>query len=513
MKNDDPLLQVALDLTQSLPSDARYSRLLEAVRKLVPCAVAALFRLEHGMLVPLAVDGLPETILKSRFTPGEHPRLATILGSRRPVRFAGDDPLPDPFDAWLRDAEDRSLRVHACMGCGLWLENRAVGLLTMDALEEGAFDHISNTQLERIAALAAATMQTAALIDRLEEKVEKNQRVAAELQRDSFHREGSLLIGESAPIQNLKREINMVAASDLPVLILGETGTGKELVARLLHMGSPRADQAMVHVNCAALPESIAESELFGHIKGSFTGASQDRMGKFELADGGTLFLDEVGELPLSIQASMLRALQSGEIQRVGSDRTHRVNARVIAATNRDLSREVKQGRFRADLYHRLSVYPLQIAPLRERKDDIAFLSDYFLGHISLKLGVRPLRLDKEALQILQNYDWPGNVRELEHSLTRAALRASRASSKPGSLVRAEHLDGIFIQSGARVFPSRSHKTQEGFEPLTQSVLAFQKKEILRALKATDGNWAAAARLLGLHRSNLHRLAQRLGIK
>jgi len=513
MKNDDPLVQVALDLSQSLPSDARYNRLLQAVRNLVPCAVAALFRLEHGILVPLAINGLPETLLKIRFIPGEHPRLAHILGSRRPVRFAADDPLPDPFDAWLRNPADKSDRVHACMGCGLWLENRVVGLLTMDALQEGAFDNISNSQLERIAALAAATMQTASLIEALEEKVEKNQRVAAELQRDNFHREGSLLIGESLPIQTLKKEISMVAASDLPVLILGETGTGKELVARLLHMGSPRSERAMVHVNCAALPESIAESELFGHTKGAFTGASQDRMGKFELADGGTLFLDEVGELPLSIQASMLRALQSGEIQRVGSDHQHQVNARVIAATNRDLSREVKQGRFRADLYHRLSVYPLQIPALRERMDDIAFLSDYFLGQISLKLGVRSLRLDKDALQILQNYDWPGNVRELEHSLTRAALRASRASSKPGSVVRAEHLDGIFNQLRPGMVPSKHQKAQDAFEPLAQSVLTFQKKEIQRALKACDGNWAAAARLLGMHRSNLHRLAQRLGIK
>ncbi|WP_141735161.1 nitric oxide reductase transcriptional regulator NorR [Oligoflexus tunisiensis] len=513
MTQDDPLVQVALDLSQSLPTDARYSRLLQAVRNLVPCAVAVLFRLDHGVLVPLAVDGLPEALMANRFIPGEHPRLSAILGSRRPVRFAADDPLPDPFDAWLRDPEEKGARVHACMGCGLWLENRVVGLLTMDALEEGAFDNVSNMQLERIAALAAATMQTAALIDALEEKVEKNQRVAVELQRDTFHREGSLLIGESAPIQTLKREISMVAASDLPVLILGETGTGKELVARLLHMGSPRAEQAMVHVNCAALPESIAESELFGHIKGAFTGASQDRMGKFELADDGTLFLDEVGELPLSIQATMLRALQSGEIQRVGSDRMHRVNARVIAATNRDLSREVKQGRFRADLYHRLSVYPLQIPPLRDRKDDIARLSDYFLGQISLKLGVRSLRLDKEALQVLEHYDWPGNVRELEHSLTRASLRASRASDKPGSVVKAEHLDGIFMQGAAGLLLSKQQNKQDKFEPLAQSVLNFQKREIERALRACDGNWAAAARLLGMHRSNLHRLAQRLGIK
>jgi anaerobic nitric oxide reductase transcription regulator len=185
----------------------------------------------------------------------------------------------------------------------------------------------------------------------------------------------------------------------------------------------------------------------------------------------------------------------------------------VITATNRDLSREVKQGRFRADLYHRLSVYPLQIAPLRDRKDDIVFLSDYLLGQISLKLGVRSLRLDKDALQILQNYDWPGNVRELEHSLTRAALRASRATDKPASHVRAEHLDGIFNNSAAGPATAVNSRAQETFEPLMDSVLAFQKKEILRALNAAEGNWAAAARLLGMHRSNLHRLAQRLGIK
>lgn len=505
----DPLLQVALDLTQSLPTEARYSRLLKAVRSLVPCDAAALFRFDQNTLMPLAVDGLPDSILKNRFAPGEHPRLLAILDSKIPVRFPADDPRPDPFDAWLRDPAIRGDRIHACMGCGLWLEDRPVGLLTMDALQAGAFDAVTSTQLESIAALAAATMQTATLIEALEQKADRKQRVATELQRDIFRREGRQLIGASLAIQTLKSEIAMVAGSDLSVLVSGETGTGKELVARLLHIGSTRHDQVMVHVNCAALPESVAESELFGHKKGAFTGASEDRLGKFELADGGTLFLDEVGELPLSIQATMLRALQSGEIQRVGSDRLHRVNTRVIAATNRDLGREVKAGRFRADLYHRLSVYPILVPALRERKDDIPALAAYFLGQICQKLGVPSLKLSDEALQVLQGYDWPGNVRELEHSLTRAALRTVRAPL-PGTEVRVEHID-IRTETMRLQTPLPVNETR--FRPLAESTLDFQKQEILRALKATEDNWAAAARLLGMHRSNLHRLAQRLGFK
>ena len=213
------------------------------------------------------------------------------------------------------------------------------------------------------------------------------------------------------------------------MLITGETGTGKELVARQIHSSSSRADEALIHVNCAALPVSIAESELFGHLAGAFTGATKDRPGKFEVADEGTLFLDEIGELPLELQPKLLRALQQGEIQRIGSDRVHKVNVRVIAATNRNLEEEVGHGRFRADLYHRLAVFSLRVPALRERREDIPLLASHFADTSARRIGVASVRLDAIAKARLTESEWPGNVRELENLIARAALRAAATTS------------------------------------------------------------------------------------
>jgi anaerobic nitric oxide reductase transcription regulator len=208
--------------------------------------------------------------------------------------------------------------------------------------------------------------------------------------------------------------------------VTGETGVGKELVARHVHAGSRRREEAIIHVNCAALPESVAESELFGHVAGAFTGAVRDRAGKFEVADGGSLFLDEIGELPLSLQPKLLRALQQGEIQRIGSDRLHRVDVRIIAATNRDLISEVERGRFRADLYHRLAVYPIRVPALRERREDIPLLATHFADSTRRRLGLGPLRLGEDVRERLAAADWPGNVRELENVVNRAVLGPRR---------------------------------------------------------------------------------------
>jgi anaerobic nitric oxide reductase transcription regulator len=239
------------------------------------------------------------------------------------------------------------------------------------------------------------------------------------------------IIGESEAIAQLMHEIGVVADSELPVLLLGETGVGKELFAHRLHRLSRRRDRPLIHVNCAALPESLAESELFGHVRGAFTGATGERPGRFEAADGGTLFLDEVGELPLAIQAKLLRTLQNGEIQRLGSDRPRRVDVRVIAATNRNLREHVRDGSFRADLYHRLSVYPIPIPPLRERGNDVLLLAGRFLELNRARLGLRSLRLSVAAQDALRRYTWPGNVRELEHVISRAALKLlSRGASR-----------------------------------------------------------------------------------
>jgi anaerobic nitric oxide reductase transcription regulator len=314
----------------------------------------------------------------------------------------------------------------------------------------------------------------------------------------------------------LRQEIALVARSDLAVLITGETGVGKELVARQIHEASTRADEALIHVNCAALPVSIAESELFGHVAGAFTGASKDRAGKFEVADGGTLFLDEIGELPLELQPKQLRALQQGEIQRIGSDRVHRVNVRVMAATNRNLEREVEQGRFRADLYHRLAVFPLRVPPLREHREDIPMLASHFADTAARRIGASRVRLDEEALTRLVENDWPGNVRELENVVARAVLRA--AGTGPQSphdvvTIAPEHLDVTAVKPATDRPSDGDHAPATAARSLREQVAHFERRLIVEAIARADGNWAAAARALGMHRSNLHHLAARLGLR
>jgi anaerobic nitric oxide reductase transcription regulator len=228
------------------------------------------------------------------------------------------------------------------------------------------------------------------------------------------------------------KEIALAGPTELCVLIQGETGTGKELVAQALHAASARAKRPLVSINCAALPDNLVESELFGHVRGAFTGAVGDRRGKFELADGGTLFLDEVAELPLQVQAKLLRVLQGGHLQRLGSDREHRVDVRVIAASNRNLADEVRAGRLRADFYHRLSVYPLQVPPLRERGRDVLPIGGFFLEEARSRMGLGAVRLDAGAQAALLAYDWPGNVRELEHLLGRSVVKAlGRHAQRP----------------------------------------------------------------------------------
>jgi anaerobic nitric oxide reductase transcription regulator len=338
--------------------------------------------------------------------------------------------------------------------------------------------------------------------------------VARELHRSAAQVSGGEILGSSRAAVRLREEIALVAGSDLPVLVLGETGVGKELVAHQIHGASPRRDEALIHVNCAALPESIAESELFGHVAGAFTGAARDRAGKFEVADGGTLFLDEIGELPLSLQPKLLRALQQGEIQRVGSDRVHRVDVRVIAATNRDLDREVEQSRFRADLFHRLAVFPLRVPPLRDRREDIRLLASHFVDRARRRLGVGRVRVADDAFVRLAAADWPGNVRELENVISRAVLRASfgRGANEP-ILLDAAHLEPAPESTRA---PAREEPAPGAAAPplpLRVRVRAFERQMVREAVARHGGNWAAAARELGLHRSNLHQLAKRLGLR
>jgi anaerobic nitric oxide reductase transcription regulator len=500
----DPLLEMAADLSVSLASEDRYHRFVAVARRMIPADAIALLRLDGDVLVPVVAEGLRGEALARRFAPAEHPRLARILAASGPVRFT-DPALPDPFDGLFAEQGDALSRVHACMGCPLRVEERVIGLLTLDALSPTAFDRISDDIVAMLAMLAGAAIHTATLIDSLAEVETKKLLVTRELVLQSIERGGGEIIGTSDAMVRVRHEIDLLGGSDLTGLITGETGVGKELVVHAIHARSRRSEKPLIQVNCAALPEALAESELFGHVKGAFTGAHDHRAGKFEVADGGTLFLDEIGELPLSIQPKLLRVLQSGEVQRVGSDRLLRVDVRVIAATNRDLTEEVRAGRFRSDLYYRLSVYPLHVPPLRDRRDDVPLLSGHFLDLARARLGVGQLRLTPPAREALRQHDWPGNVRELEHMLLRAALRASEGRRHETIVIDAVHLglDGAAAPAAATAMT----------HPLREAVDAFQAQLITRTITECGGNWAEAARRLGLQRGNLHRLADRLGIR
>jgi transcriptional regulator with GAF, ATPase, and Fis domain len=310
------------------------------------------------------------------------------------------------------------------------------------------------------------------------------------------------IVGGSDPLLYVLHKVRQVAPSDTSVLILGETGVGKELIARTIHKESPRSGGPFVVVNCAALPPTLIESELFGHERGAFTGADRQRRGRIELAHWGTLFLDEIGELPLEMQPKLLRVLQEGEFERVGGNMTMAVDVRLIAATNRDLAAETEAGRFREDLYYRVAVYPLTVPPLRLRTDDIPLLVQHFVQHFSERRGVRIDQVPAEVMRRLQGYDWPGNVRELQNVIERAVL-----TSQGPVLQLAETL--------ANQNPTK--KTQQpavaGKPDLTLDEV--ERRYIVQVLEATEGQVSGrdgAAEILGLHANTLRYRMKKLGI-
>ncbi len=516
----NPFMAAIIPLVDDLARDdladvERYTRLLRVLRQLLPCDAVALLRLDAEHAVPLAVDGLSADTLGRRFRLDEHPRLAAILQGQGTVHFAADCGLPDPYDGLVESVHGQ-LEVHDCMGCALHIDGQPWGMLTLDALTPGQFEQVQRDRLEAFASLAAATVKAGVRITALAARLSEEQALAETWRAVAGDRAAPEVVGQSAAFKALRKEIALVAPSDLGVLISGETGVGKELVARGIHRQSARAGKPMVVINCAALPDALVESELFGHVRGAFTGAVGERRGKFELADGGTLFLDEVGELPLASQAKLLRVLQSGQLQRVGSDREHRVDVRVIAATNLDLADAVRQGRFRADLYHRLGAYPLRVPPLRERERDVLLLAGYFLEEARSRMGLRSLRLSADAQAALLGYDWPGNVRELEHLVGRAVLRALAASGtvRPRILT----VDAVALElpvAVAAVADGDDVTRSASLDPgdLRVAVEEFQRQRIAATLERTHGNWTESARLLGLDRANLNRLAKRLGLK
>jgi two-component system response regulator AtoC len=303
------------------------------------------------------------------------------------------------------------------------------------------------------------------------------------------------IVGQSASMRELFKAIGRAAATEEPVLITGESGTGKELVASALHRHGRRSDGPFVRVNCAALPEGLVESELFGHERGAFTGADRQKKGRFERADGGTIFLDEVGELPLSAQAKLLRVLQQREFERVGGTAVLRTDARVISATHRDLSKEVSAGRFREDLFYRLNVVRLAIPPLRDRPEDVEPLAKHILRGLERKYGWDGLALSAEALAMVRLQDWPGNVRQLENALARAAIAAR------GRAILPEHLAGD-LDDGPEV-PGMPAGSEAGNLPLRAILADVERRAIQRALVACDGNRTKTAEMLGVSRRHL----------
>ncbi len=315
--------------------------------------------------------------------------------------------------------------------------------------------------------------------------------------KDDLHKRWRL-IGESPVIKDLRAQIEMAAHSNSRVLITGESGSGKELVARLLHGMGVRADKPFVEVNCAAMPLELIESELFGHEKGSFTGAFEKKKGKFEMADNGTLFLDEIGDMSLQTQAKVLRVIETQDFQRVGGSSNIKVDVRIIAATNKNLKEEVKKGAFRDDLFFRLNVIPISVPPLRDRKEDIPALVEYFIGSVTAEYRQLPKKITPEAIKSLQNYDWPGNIRELKNLIERLVIMTPSATI---------HSKDFFLTG-----------KQEGLDYFTYHSLkdardAFERDFILRKLEENNWNISRTAEILDIERSNLHRKIKAYGIQ
>jgi formate hydrogenlyase transcriptional activator len=339
---------------------------------------------------------------------------------------------------------------------------------------------------------------------------QKNLELENEFLLDESRAKFGNIIGRSASLQKVLAQIATVAPTGANVLISGESGTGKELVARAIHDLSAHKDRPLVRVNCASIPKELFESEFFGHVRGAFTGAIKDRVGRFELADSGTLFLDEIGEIPLELQSKLLRVLQEGQFERVGDERTRTVKVRLIAATNRDLLVEAKAGRFRLDLYYRLSVFPIEVPALRERLDDVGELAENFIKHSARRLGVPRPRLTKLQVQELQNYDWPGNVRELQNVIERAVILAK--SGKLQFDIPLRHAAG---GSSLSRLPVMAADVQE--EQLSLDELEVREREIVEAALGRT-NWKiygsdGAAALLRIKPTTLVSKMKRLNVQ
>lgn len=359
------------------------------------------------------------------------------------------------------------------------------------ATKLGAFDFIEKPlSIEKTVLAVKHALEQQAL---LEENIRLRREVESRYQ----------IIGYSVPMKALRQQLALMAPTNGRVLIYGESGTGKELVAHAIHTLSQRSREAFVEVNCAAIPEELIESELFGHRKGSFTGAVEDKTGKFQQADGGTLFLDEVGDMSLKTQSKVLRALEEQRFQPVGSAEAITVDVRVIAATNKDLDQEIARGNFREDLFYRLNVVPVYLPPLRERSEDIPLLAEHFLREFTLAYGRKPKHITPEAVSALHRYAWPGNVRELRNVIERIVIM------NPQEKIDRRHLPPMIFRQSRR---SDGAAGAGEFSSLQQARAAYEREFIVKKLEENQGNVSRTAEVLGLERSHLYRKMKALGI-
>jgi Nif-specific regulatory protein len=391
-------------------------------------------------------------------------------------------------------------RVRSTIALPLWRGEHILGVLQVDNRDApGMLKPRDLEVLLVVAEHASLALSGARMIQRLRVAEERLRQENRFLKDRALQRRGggerTTIIGDSQPMKQLMSQIDKVCDTNVTVLIEGDTGTGKELIAAALHDRSRRRDKLFVAQNCAALAESLLESELFGHRRGAFTGATEDKKGLFELADGSTLFLDEITEAPMAIQSKLLRALQEGEIRAVGATRPNHVNVRVVAATNRNLEAEVEAGRFREDLYYRLKVFPLKVPPLRERRSDIPLLIQAFLARYAAELGKPVAGMAPETLNMMVAYDWPGNVRELQNEVQRLVIQAT-----PGAFVTPELLSSRMRRGEQLVSRAGGAKGT-----LKETMTAVEKYLVLEALRAHDNNKTSTAKSLGITREGLHK--------
>jgi Nif-specific regulatory protein len=491
--------------------------------------LCALLKLSHSITTVRNPEELQRKIINHIFEILPAERGIVLLGGEEPGRFTSqliqyrsDDSDPEDMPVpvsqtivertlteraaivWNQDAADGdhgkvdSLlrhRVQSVLCLPLILGKTVLGVLYLDSRDpKSRFDENHLELLTAVANIAAGALDSALSLGELEAE---NRRL-----QDDFGLEHSM-VGESSSMRQVYQFIAKVAPSDSTVLVYGESGTGKELAARAIHKNSSRLHKPFVKIDCTTLTENLLESELFGHEKGAFTGAVGQKKGKLELADGGTVFLDELGELPLALQSKLLRVLQDREFERVGGTRTIPIDIRLIAATNRNLSDDMKEGKFREDLYYRLNVISITLPPLRDRRDDIPLLCNYFATQYSRRVKRKVRSISKGAMDYLTRYDWPGNVRELENTIERAIVLGSTETILPEDLTENVLDVGTSATGTAETDSGNYH----------DSLTAAKKKLILDAVKKASGNYTEAAKRLGLHPNYLHRLIRNLDMK